>query len=273
MPRLVEGVADDSTLANPLQRQLRLSTGWFGVIMEYEGVLVESSDGAHQQAWKAVAKELGFPQPLGQSFQRIKGLKDTVVCTRVFNWTHNPAVAAKISLRKAELYEALLGQRQPAAMLEARPFLETLKRYDIPIAIACGLPEKKVAEGLTRFNLAQYFDSVIAAEDSGAPEVEFTLAMAAQQIARPPARCVVIGDSNASVETAHELGMKCIVVSGLQPIFNFGSADLVVRHLTDLKFVNMKNLFSNEELVSSEGEPELEMERDPEFDSYDDSDY
>ncbi|MEW5317049.1 MAG: hypothetical protein WDW38_008380 [Sanguina aurantia] len=239
MPRLVEGVADDSTLANPLQRQLRLSTGWFGVIMEYEGVLVESSDGAHQQAWKAVAKELGFPQPLGQSFQRIKGLKDTVVCTRVFNWTHNPAVAAKISLRKAELYEGAAGAA-------------AARRH------AGGTP---------------YFDSVIAAEDSGAPEVEFTLAMAAQQIARPPARCVVIGDSNASVETAHELGMKCIVVSGLQPIFNFGSADLVVRHLTDLKFVNMKNLFSNEELVSSEGEPELEMERDPEFDSYDDSDY
>lgn len=193
-----------------------------------------------------------------------------MVCTRVFNWTHNPSVALKIAARKAVLYEELLGQRQPAQMLEARPFLETLKRYDIPIAVACGLPEKKVNEGLQRHNLAHYFDSVVAAEDSGAPEVEFTLAYAAQQIARPPARCVVIGDSTASVETAHELGMKCIVISGLQPIFNFASADLVVRHLTDLKFVNMKNLFSNEELVSTEAEPELEMERDPEFDSYDD---
>lgn len=41
---------------NPLKRQERLSTGWFGVIVEMEGVLVEDSFEHHKQAWLTVAQ-------------------------------------------------------------------------------------------------------------------------------------------------------------------------------------------------------------------------
>jgi hypothetical protein len=43
---------------------------------------------------------------------------------------------------------------------------------------------------------------------------QFYYSYAAQQIQRPPIRCVVFGESNQSVEAAHELGMKCVVVTG-----------------------------------------------------------
>ena len=49
MPRSVEGVADDPSIHNPLQRAERLSTAWFGVIVEFEGVLIESSWETHMQ--------------------------------------------------------------------------------------------------------------------------------------------------------------------------------------------------------------------------------
>lgn len=39
LPRSVEGPADNPQLANPLERQNRLGTGWMGVIIEYEGVV------------------------------------------------------------------------------------------------------------------------------------------------------------------------------------------------------------------------------------------
>lgn len=60
---------DDFRLANPLKRQERLSTAWFGVILEYEGVLFEDTHEAHQQAWLAVAEEFGFTRPLGHLFR------------------------------------------------------------------------------------------------------------------------------------------------------------------------------------------------------------
>ena len=69
-------------------------------------------------------------------------------------------------------------------------------------------------------------------------------------------RCIVIGDSNTSVEAAHELGMKCIIVAGNNPVYNFTSADLVVRDLSQLSFLNLKKLFGEESLV----EPRLSAE-------------
>jgi hypothetical protein len=49
LPRVVEGLVDDPSIYNPLERSQRLGTGWFGVICEYEGVLVESHWEGHMQ--------------------------------------------------------------------------------------------------------------------------------------------------------------------------------------------------------------------------------
>jgi hypothetical protein len=93
-------------------------------------------------------------------------------------------------------------------------------------------------------------------------QVEFYYMCAAQQLQRPFVRCIVVGDSNRSVEAAHELGMKSVIVTGPnQPAWNFSGADLVVRSLSSLSFVNMKSLFGNEDLVESQ----FEMEEEPSF--------
>lgn len=68
-----------------------------------------------------------------------------------------------------------------------------------------------------------------------------------QRIERPPARCVVVGNSNLSVEAAHEAGMKCVALAGRHPVYELSAADLVVRNLGELAFVNLKQLFRMEE--------------------------
>lgn len=270
----MESAVDDLSLHNPLKRAERLSTGWFGVIMEFEGVVMEDTYEAHTQAWLKVAAEFGFPRPLGQVFRRMKGVRDEVVVTRVLNWTQNMTTARQIAKRKMAVYEELLGGRQPAEMLEARPFLETLRKYQIPVALSCAMPEARVKEHLKRFNLGDYFDAVVTAEDSGAPEVEFYYSYASQQIQRPPIRCIVFGESNQSVEAAHELGMKCVVVTGNKPVYDFVGADLVARNLSQINFFNLKRLFGAEDLVEPRmpGEdgrsPEDDIVDDPELDDF-----
>jgi hypothetical protein len=71
--------ADDPSIHNPLERMERLGTGWFGAIVEYEGVLVEDTAEYHQKAWLAVADEFGLPRPLGHLFRRIKGVRNELV--------------------------------------------------------------------------------------------------------------------------------------------------------------------------------------------------
>jgi beta-phosphoglucomutase-like phosphatase (HAD superfamily) len=147
-------------------------------------------------------------------------------------------------------------------------------RYNIPIALACALPEARVKEDLKRYNLSQFFDAVVTAEDSGAPEVEFSYSYAAQSISRPAIRCIVVGNSNNSVEAAHELGMKSVIVTGVRPSYDFLGADLVVRNLSQITLFNMKRLFATEEPVAPrsleelEADPEDEVD-DPELDDFD----
>ena len=49
------------------------------------------------------------------------------------------------------------------------------------------------------------------------------------------------------VEAAHEVGMKCVVVAGSRPLYELGAADLVVRSLEDVSFMNLKKLFQEEQ--------------------------
>lgn len=57
----------------------RLSTAWFGVITEFDGVLVDSTEAVNIQAWLQVAEEMNLPRPLGQVLRRIQGARDEVV--------------------------------------------------------------------------------------------------------------------------------------------------------------------------------------------------
>jgi hypothetical protein len=70
-------------LHNPLQRMERLCTSWFGVITDYEGVIVEDTTEYHALSWIHVADEFNLLRPLGHALQRIKGIRDEVVsvCT------------------------------------------------------------------------------------------------------------------------------------------------------------------------------------------------
>jgi len=79
MPTAVENAADDARLGNPLERAQRLSTSWFGLIAELEGVVVDDTLDLHQRAWLEVAEELRLPTPLGQQLRRIKGVRDELV--------------------------------------------------------------------------------------------------------------------------------------------------------------------------------------------------
>jgi hypothetical protein len=120
-----------------------------------------------------------------------------------------------------------------------------------PIALASTAPERRVRPALERLDLDRTFAAIVTAEDNGSAELENSYLAASHMLQRPPLRCVVLGDGNRSVEAARELGMKSVVVTGGQPAWEFGAADLVVRNLGALTFANMKNLFSQEDLVES----------------------
>ena len=51
------------------------------------------------------------------------------------------------------------------------------------------------------------------------------------------------------MEAARECGMACVVVAGRNPLYELTAADLVVKQLQELSFVNLKQLFGAEDRV------------------------
>ena len=47
-----------------------------------------------------------------------------------------------------------------------------------------------------------------------------------------------------------QVGMKCVALAGRHPVYELSAADLVVRDLGQLSFVNLKQLFATEETVA-----------------------
>ena len=80
-----------------------------------------------------------------------------------------------------------------------RTLTSTICALQVPVAIACSAPDARVRDTLQQLQLQDTFGAIITADDvyRGRPDPESYL-LAAQQLGRPPARCVVIGANTPS---------------------------------------------------------------------------
>jgi hypothetical protein len=131
LPRNVEGVADDVSLANPLQRMERLGTGWFGTIFELDGVCIEYECGDGGRSWQALAAEEGKPPPPLWALKRARGMKNEQVVTEVLNWTRNPAEARRLAARREGILGELLSGRRPMVSPGVVQLMDILQRNQV----------------------------------------------------------------------------------------------------------------------------------------------
>jgi len=263
LPRhLLENAADDPTLENPLQRHKRMGTDWMGVVLDYEGVLVEGTAAKHTEAWLRLAEEEGKPLPLTHALERAALMKDEQAIAEVLCWGREPNYVRRVAQRKQEIYRELLGDWRPSEVPGMRGFLENLRTHEVPVAV-CSVEKGFVQGDIKRLGLEPYISKVVAADDVQRcrPDPEAYI-FAAQKLGRPTTRCIVVGACNQSIEAAHDCSMQCVVVAGQQPLYEFRAADLVVKQLDEVAFINLKQLFREEEGV----EPQLELEEEKETD-------
>lgn len=228
--------------------------------MEYEGVLVEDAHENHMKAWLELFAREGRERPPQWALKRAEGMKDEQVISEVLCLSRNPVEVRRLAQEKERIFMDLQADRKPVAMPGVIKLLQTLRTHDIPVAVAAPTPEDRLLDGLERAGLAPFIDVVISASDvsRGRPDPEPYL-YAAQRIGRPPLRCVVLGNSNLSVEAAHDVGMQCVTVATRHPMYELTAADLVVRQLEALSVQNLKQLFRMEEGVEPP-QPELQAE-------------
>ncbi|CAN4077729.1 unnamed protein product [Withania somnifera] len=243
--------ADNPALHNPLLRQERMGCGWLAAIFEWEGVLTEDNPDLEKQAWLGLSQEEGKSPPPGFILKRIEGMKNEQAISEVLCWSRDPVQVRRMASRKEEIYQALQGE-----------FIAS----DLDHGMSTR-PRKYVENAIGTIGFEGIFSVIVAAEDvhRGKPDPEMFV-YASQLLQYIPERCIVFGNSNQTVEAAHDAQMKCVAVASKHPVYELGAADLVVRHLDELSIVDLKNLAAVELTEFGSPEPELEMEE--EGDSY-----
>ena len=265
--------ADKPSLRNPLLRQERMGCGWLGAIFEWEGVLIEDNPDLGKQAWLALSQEEGKSPPPAFILKRIEGMKNEQVISEVLCWSRDPAQLRRMANRKEEIYRALQGGIY-SLMPGSKEFVSVLMHYKIPMALVSTHPRKTLESALGQIGIEDNFSVIVAAEDvhRGKPDPEMFV-YAAQLLNFIPERCIVFGNSNSTVEAAHDARMKCVAVASKHPVYELGAADLVVKRLNELSVVDLKNLADIESAEFGSAEPavEMEVEEDSDLSSVDDS--
>eukprot|EP00270_Netrium_digitus_P013588 TRINITY_DN4529_c0_g2_i1.p1 TRINITY_DN4529_c0_g2~~TRINITY_DN4529_c0_g2_i1.p1 ORF type:complete len:421 (-),score=69.67 TRINITY_DN4529_c0_g2_i1:338-1600(-) len=262
--RLPRNRADDASVMNPLERLHRMGCGWFAVVVEWDGVMVEDDAALEAKAWAALAEEEGRPQPPAFMLRRAEGMKNEQVISEVICWTRDFLKMKRLAMRKEEIYQEMQGgcyRVRPGA----REFIETLRRHSIPMAVVSSRPRRYLERAIEAVGMEGFFNVVIAAEDvyRGKPDPEM-YQYAAEKLQVMPERCVVVGCSNSSIEAAHDTLMKCIAVAGKHPAYELGAAELVVRRLDELSIVDFKNLADLDSPEFLPPEPVVEEEPEEE---------
>lgn len=257
--------ADNPSLHNPLLRHERMSCGWLGVIFEWEGVIVEDDSELEKQAWLILAQEEGKSPPPAFVLRRTEGMKNEQAISEALCWSRDPLQLRRLASRKEEIHQNLQGGFYQIRS-GSREFVSTLTSHSIPVAVVSTRPRRFLEEAMESVGLQHSFDAIVAAEDvyRGKPDPEMFVYVA-QLLNFIPERCIVVGNSNSSVEAAHDAKMKCVAVASKHPMYELGAADLVVQRLDELSIVDLKNLTAVEspEFESVEAEMELEEQGIP----------
>jgi beta-phosphoglucomutase-like phosphatase (HAD superfamily) len=276
------GVADDPTLANPLQRQKMLSTEWFGCVFELEGVLVKARDREHRASWMRLAKERDESPIAEMNLRFASSMKPEDFVSRQLRWTRDPMEMRRINRRRAEIFDEILAEQDAEASTRGEtppprdellpgvlPFLRLLRENRVPMAATCGTKTfADACASLEGLGILRFFENEL--NPSGEPNVvsgedvsdwlpdPLPIERAARLMNRTTKRCVVFGDSNAVAEASTECGAKSVLLLGRQPRYELQAADAVIKSLSDLNVSNLKNLFAAE--TSEAAEPERQVE-------------
>ncbi|XWS61775.1 hypothetical protein CRYUN_Cryun07bG0154600 [Craigia yunnanensis] len=257
-----ENRADNPSLHNPLLRQERMGCGWLAAIFEWEGVIIKDNPELEKQTWLALAEEEGKSPPPAFTLRRIEGMKNEQAIAEILCWSRDPAQVKRVAARKEDIYQALQGgvYRFCAGSSE---FMDVLMHYKIPMALVSTRPRKTLEAAIRTIGIEGCFSAIVAAEDvyRGKPDPEMFL-YAAQLLKFIAERCIVFGNSNQTVEAAHDARMKCVAVANRHRVYELGAADLVVRRLDELSIVDLKNLADTESAEFGSGEPKPEMEEE-----------
>jgi beta-phosphoglucomutase-like phosphatase (HAD superfamily) len=190
------------------------------VVFDFDGVIA-NSEPLHYQGFREVLAEAGVLLSERDYYARYLGFDDAGVFKAVAadggrSWNTN-RVAELVRL-KADLMERL---EQDASILF--PGAEAAIRRAaalVPLAIASGALGAEIRRVLDRTQLTQFFQAIVAAEDTPASKpapdpYERAVSLLGAALGHPvqPSECIAVEDSPWGLQSARAAGLRTIAVA------------------------------------------------------------
>ena len=215
------------------------------VIFDMDGVLVDSYH-AHLQSWREVAQEEGLEiseEQFAATFGKTS--RETIA----WLWRDRQFTDLQIKDlddRKEAAFRRILAARFPP-MPGALDLLDQLGKAGFLLAIGSSAPPENVDQVLDELAIRPLLSAVVTGADvaRGKPDPQVFLT-AAQRLAVPPRRCVVVEDAALGIEAAHAAGMTAIgLASTGRTRHSLAAAELVVDRLGEITPARISSVISS----------------------------
>ena len=196
----------------------------------------------HLEVWyDIVVNQLGAALTREEVKNQLYG-KNEDLLIRVFGKNHfTDDQIAKISLQKEMNYQEMF--RPHLVLLPGlSTFMERARASHIKMAIGSAAIQFNISFVLDNLQIRNYFDALVSADDveHSKPHPE-TFLKAASQLNVEPSQCLVFEDTPKGVETAHNAGMKAVVLTTTHQQSEFNQYNNIVHFVND--YTELLHLF------------------------------
>ncbi len=220
------------------------------VIFDFDGVITDSEI-LHFRAFNKVLKKYGIKIKRKEYYKEYLGLSDKDLFSLFAQQGKIPAEdISSLIIKKNKIFEKMA--RSNGHIIDGVDyFLNLLRKEDVPMTICSGALKPEIKLVLDKSGFEDYFSGIVSAEDveKGKPDPEGFLK--ALEILKAKMRddikageCVVIEDSHWGIDAANAAGMKTVAITNSYDAEKLSSADMIVRHLSELTIDNLKDICS-----------------------------
>lgn len=186
------------------------------IIFDVDGLMLDT-ESVWQKAWSLVGEEVGLGD-IGQTiFPKLVGISGKQVDDIVYQQINDPTMARYVldharakgmELLKTELYP------KPGVV----DFLNDLDHQSVKVAVATTTSRDATNERLNRLDLMHHFDCIVCGDEvkNRKPDPEIYLKVLDHLMVKPQ-DALVLEDSIAGVQAAHNAGIDVIQIPDLIP--------------------------------------------------------
>lgn len=203
-----------------------------GVIFDMDGVIVHSNP-AHKKAIQIFCDN--HNQKVSQSFleNRLYGRTNQEWIPELFGEIGADRLK-KLADEKEQMFRDMFAPEENI-VAGIREFLDQLKGYNIPMAVATSAPRENADYILSRLSIEDYFKTVLDSSHvtTGKPDPEVYL-KASKALGKEAKKCIVFEDSVSGVEAGRQAGASVVGVTTTHTKEELSPCSLVINNFEKL---------------------------------------